>query len=202
MWVIFKCREQLSISNTVRATALEWLIFRDRSKSLMRLAPQIWHLLLTHSVCILNVLLISSEESSYSCNKASDHISTGWLDLSHLCDLLSTSRQIRPNQASMFINFIMDVVHADYTCDIIFKAAWSCGISCTLGPCQDSRRHCLVVLVSERISSETFRNEPSCSMSLLSFDNEKLQSHEQDNKHDSNSIRLLVQKVVIVSLEV
>lgn len=90
----------------------------------------------------------------------------------------------------MLVHFVVDEVHADDTCDIVFIITRSSWVFIQLSSSQYTRLHTLEVVMGERISTQTFGHKPSGSMSLLSLHDKELQSHEKNDPHDSYSVSL------------
>ena len=80
----------------------------------------------------------------------------------------------------MFIDSVMDVVHADHTLDVLIVAALRGRILGDLGAAEDAGWNAVVVVVSVRIAAEALRDEPARPMRLLKSDDEKLQHHHED----------------------
>ena len=71
-----------------------------------------------------------------------------------------------------------------------------------LGSFKHILRDSMVVIVSIFVLSESLRDEPARAMCLLSLDNQELQRHEEYNAHGSHPIRLLVQEILPIYLQV
>lgn len=102
----------------------------------------------------------------------------------------------------MLINLKMDIVHADDTGNVVFKAARSRRVLRQLSPLKDACRDFLVVIVGEWVDAEALGDEPARPVRLLSLNNEQLHGHEQYDQHGSHLVGLLVQEVVLKRLQV
>ena len=102
----------------------------------------------------------------------------------------------------MLIHLIVHVVHTDDTRDVIVMRAGRQRILGLLGSAQDTPRCRSVVFVGMRVSPQTLWNEPARAMGLLPLDNEQLEGHKQDYASCGVGVRLLVQKVIRIYLQI
>lgn len=80
----------------------------------------------------------------------------------------------------MFIDGVVDVVHADHTLNVFIIAALGGRILGDFGSAEDTSGHIVVVVVSVGVATETLGDEPARPLRLLKSDDEKLQDHHEN----------------------